>query len=57
MQPKTWMTSFDKRISHFIVSIQKLGSNLSPTNHHLPVLDGHNLHVTLDVVHKAMGVG
>jgi hypothetical protein len=57
MQPKTWMTLLDKKIFHFIISVQNFGSNLSPTNHHLLILDGHNLHVTLDVVHKAMGLG
>jgi len=59
MQPKAWMIAilFDKWISHFIVSIQNSGSNLSPTNRHLLILDGHNLHVTLNVLHKAMGVG
>jgi len=47
---------FDKWISHFIASIQKIGNNLSPTNCHLFILDGHNLQVTLDV-HKTMVVG
>jgi hypothetical protein len=42
--------------SHFIASVQTFGSNICPTNHHLLILDGHNLHVTLDVVHKTMGV-
>ncbi len=51
------MTLFNKWISHFIISIQNFGSNLSPTNHHLLILDDHNLHVTLNVVHKTMGVG
>jgi len=59
MQPKVWMIAilFDKWISHFIISIQNSGGNRSPTNPHLLILDGHNSHVTLDVVHKAMGVG
>jgi hypothetical protein len=48
---------FDKWISHFIISIQNFGDNVSPTNCHLFILDGHNSHVTLDVMHKAMGVG
>jgi len=57
MQHKASMTLFDKWISHFIVSIQSFGSNLSPTNCHLFILDDHNSHVTLNVVHKATGVG
>jgi hypothetical protein len=56
MQLKAWMTLFDKWIFHFIVFIQNFGSNLSLTNHNLFILDDHNSHVTLDVVHKAMGV-
>lgn len=45
MQPKAQMTAilFDKWIFHFIVSIQKFGSNLNPTNYHLFILDGRNL--------------
>jgi hypothetical protein len=27
--------------------------DISPTNQHLLILDGHNSHVTLDVVYKA----
>ncbi len=42
--------------SHFIASIQTFGSNICLTNHHLFILDGHNLHVTLGVVHKTIGV-
>lgn len=57
MQLKTWMTLFDKWKSHFIASNQNFGSNLSLTNCHLLILDDHNLHVTLDAMHKTMGVG
>ncbi len=57
MQPKTWMTLFDKRIFHLITFVQNFGGNLNPTDHHLLILDGHNSHVTLDVVYKTMGVG
>jgi hypothetical protein len=57
MQLKAWMTLFNKWISHFIVYIQNFGGNLCLTNHNLFILDDHNSHVTLDVVHKAMGVG
>jgi hypothetical protein len=48
---------FDKWIFHFITFGQNSKSNMSLTNYHLLILDGHNLHVNLDVVHKAMGVG
>lgn len=57
MQPKTQVTSilFDKWISHFIIFIQNSRGSLCPTNRHLPILDGHNLHAILNVVHKVMG--
>jgi len=42
---------FEKWISHFITFIQLHGGNLNTTNHPLLVLDGHNSHVTIDVVH------
>lgn len=59
MQPKAWMTSilFDKWISHFIVLIQAHRSNLCRINRHLHILNGHNSHVTMDIVHKARVVG
>ncbi len=59
MQPKAWMIAilFDEWISHFIIYIQNYEGNLSPTNCHLLILDGNDSHVTLDVVHKTMGVG
>jgi hypothetical protein len=47
---KTWS-------SHFITSIQACGGNLVLTNQHLLILDGHNLHVTIDIVHKVKRVG
>jgi hypothetical protein len=58
MQPQAWMTAFlfDAWISHFIAALNKRGG-VSPTNRHLLVLDGHNSHVTLDVVRKAATVG
>ncbi len=59
MQPKAWMITilFYKWKFHFIASIQNYGGNLNPINHHLFILNGHNLHVTIDVVHKTMNVG
>ncbi len=41
-----------KWISQFIAFVQICGSNLSTINYHLFVLNGHNLHVTINVVHK-----
>jgi hypothetical protein len=58
MQPQAWMTTFlfDTWISHFIAALNKRGG-VSPTNRHVLVLNGHNSHVTLDVVRKAATVG
>jgi hypothetical protein len=42
--------------SHFIVFVQTFENNICPTNHPLLILHGQNLHVTLDVAHKTMGV-
>jgi hypothetical protein len=58
MQPEGRMTAvlFSKWISHFINALQSRGG-VSPTNRHLLIVDGHNSHVTLEVVHKAMQVG
>jgi hypothetical protein len=47
---------FDKCISHFITSIQAHGGNSDLINQHLLILDGHNLHVTIDVMRKARKV-
>jgi hypothetical protein len=47
---------FDIWISHFITSIQAHGENLALTNQHLLILNGHNLHVTIDIVHKVKRV-
>jgi hypothetical protein len=58
MQPEGWMTTilFLHWISHFIQSLEKRGG-ISPANRHLLILDGHNSHITMEVVHKAMVVG
>jgi imidazoleglycerol phosphate dehydratase HisB len=58
MQPERWITAFlfSQWISHFIKSLESRGG-VSPTNRHLLIVDGHNSHVTLEVVHKAMQVG
>lgn len=52
MQLKTWMTTFifNMWLFYYAKCIQNVGGNLSPSKHHLSILDGHNLHVTIDVV-------
>jgi hypothetical protein len=57
MQLEGWMTTllFSQWISHFIKPLQSRGG-VSPTHRHLLRVDGHNYHVTLEVVHKAMEV-
>jgi hypothetical protein len=59
MQLKAWMTTilFYKWISHFITFIQAHGRNLYGNNRHLLLLNGHNYHVTLEVMHMARSVG
>ena len=58
MQQRAWMTSylFSAWILHFIASVRRVG-NISPENRHLLILDGHNSHVTLDVVREASDAG
>ena len=58
MQTKAWMTKtlFSHWISHFIRCLQSKGG-ISHERRHLLILDGHNLHVTLEVVHKCREVG
>jgi hypothetical protein len=55
---KAWMIGFlfSAWIDHFIQSLQNSGG-ISPENPHLLVLDGHNSHVTIEVVEKAKEVG
>ena len=58
MQPNAWMTRwlFKSWISHFIECLKK-GPGLNLENKHLLILDGHNSHVTLEVVKTTMEVG
>ena len=58
MQPRAWMTTylFSAWILHFIASICRVGE-ISPEHRHLFILDGHNSHVTLEVVQKARAIG
>jgi hypothetical protein len=52
------MTSclFSAWVSHFLEAVSKLGG-ISPECHHLLILDGHNSHVTLEVIMEAKRVG
>ena len=58
MQPNVWMTKwlFESWISHFITCLKK-GPGVDLTKRHLLILDGHNSHVTLEVVRTAMESG
>jgi hypothetical protein len=58
MQPNAWMTKwlFESWISHFI-NVLKETTGIDETNRHLLILDGHNSHVTLEVVTVAMNSG
>ena len=58
MQPEAWMTQFlfSNWITHFVNCLSTKGG-ISRERRHLLVVDGHNSHVTLDVVMKAMDVG
>jgi hypothetical protein len=58
MQSQAWMTSylFSVWISHFLKSMSKL-SGISPQCRHFLIVDGHNSHVTLDVVLEGKRVG
>ena len=58
MQPNAWMIRwlFESWISHF-VECMKRGPGLDQTNHHLLILEGHNSHVTLEVVKISMEAG
>ena len=58
MQEKGYMTSyiFLRWMDHFIQQLEEL-EDLSPTNRHLIILDGHKSHVTLEVIKKAIAHG
>ena len=58
MQTKAWMTAtlFSHWISHFIRCLESKGG-ISNERRHLLILDGHNSHVTLEVVQKCREVG
>ena len=54
MQEKGYMTSylFCRWMDHFIEQLEAIG-DLSPSNRHLVILDGHKSHVSLEVIQKA----
>ena len=58
MQQNAWMTRwlFESWISHFLEYL-KAGPGIDHTNRHLLILDGHNSHVTLEVVKVSMQSG
>ena len=58
MQPNAWMTRwlFGSWISHFIECLKR-GPGIDLNNHHVLILDGHNSHVTLEVVRISMELG
>jgi hypothetical protein len=58
MQKNAWMTGhlFEKWLNHFAENLEKRGG-ISPTNKHLLILDGHNSHVTIEVIEKAWILG
>ena len=47
---------FSAWISHFIACVRRVGE-ISPDHRYLLILDGHNSHVTLEVVQKARAAG
>lgn len=58
MQPQAWMTSyfFSAWISHFLEFVSRLGG-IYLKRSHLLILNGHNSHVTLEVVMEVKKVG
>jgi hypothetical protein len=58
MAQKAWMSGplFYTWLSHFIARV-KDSFELLQTSRHLLILDGHNSHITLEVIHKASQAG
>jgi hypothetical protein len=58
MNKKAWMTAFlfSAWLDHFILALKRLGE-ISPSCPDLLIMDGHSIHVTIDVVRKAKAVG
>jgi hypothetical protein len=59
MQPKAWMTGqlFKSWIGHFMKNVRDCGLDISSDCCHLLILDGHDSHVTTNVVKTARNVG
>ena len=51
MQENGYINLFSRWMDHSIEQLENLG-NLSPSNRHLILLDGHKSHVTLEVIQK-----
>ena len=58
MQPNAWMTRwlFESWISHFIECLKR-DPGIDLQNRHVLILDGHNSHITLEVVRISMESG
>jgi hypothetical protein len=58
MQPRAWMTLylFLAWTSYLIKSVRRFDV-ISTKQRHLLILDSHNFHISLDVVHEAKSVG
>ena len=58
IQPNAWMTKwlFHSWISCLIGTLKKT-TGIDEKNMHLLVLDGHNFHITLEVVKSVMNYG
>ena len=48
---------FKAWIGHFVKNVRECGLEVSPSCHHLLILDGHGSHVTMDVAKTACIVG
>jgi hypothetical protein len=59
MQPKAWMTGhlLKSWIGHFVKNVHDCGLGISSHCRHLLILDGHNSHITTNVVKIARSVG
>jgi hypothetical protein len=58
MSSKAWMTTclFSAWIDHFVQALQN-HSGVSVSSPHLLILDGHNSHVTIEVVKRVCALG
>ena len=58
MHEKAWITGhlIKSWIGHFVKNVRDCGLHIFPLCRHLLILDGHGLHVTMDVVKVARSV-